>query len=196
MSSLKALLEQFDSEPDVQAAGRAEPLDIRLQQEKASAYAAGYAAGEAAAKSKSTSDTEFLENALAKLDQALKKHIVDGNAQLTKALLSVIDTVFPALAEKALPEELTAIINRHPILKTDSAAILTLSPKQASAFQKRIEAVRTDLSVRIEADKAMNDMEASITWEKAGVDVNFGKTIEEIEIYLGALLDQFEKRNA
>lgn len=194
MRGLKAFLEEFDREAPGPSHAGPEPLDIRLQQEKAAAYAAGFAAGESAARNRSSTDSEFLQNALIRIDQALKEHIADGHAQLTKALSSVIETVFPGLAEKALPEELAAMIGRQPVLRSGAAVVVTVSPKQASAFEQRVASVRSDLPVKIETDDALSELEASVRWDKAGVDVNFSKTIEQIETYLEALLDQYEKR--
>lgn len=186
MRTAHAFLERFDG-PDVNGGEHAgDSYDIRVQQEKASAYAQGVAAGEASAKARHMEGEEFLNNAVARLDDAIECLGQRFTEELAGALIAIVQRVFPTLGEKLIAEEFTSRIGREVNLRTDQELVVTAAPQHVEKLKSAVSKMTHKNAITIEADDSLGGLEATARWGCAGIDYDIEEAVRQI-------LDSLEK---
>ena len=187
MSALRAILEDFEG-----GAAPEEGETVHVQQMKAAAYAEGYAAGEAAAIARRDADDEFLQHAMRSLDKAFDAMSANMQAEFCEALRSVVEKVFPSLAEAGFADAAAAAVLEAAHFGDGAGIVVKAAPNRTAALERAFAAYGAERAASVEADPKLGDLAATAEWRDAGVEVDFEAAIQQALAALETTVQQLK----
>lgn len=192
MTVLGLALERFDA-ADGPEKGQA--LNVREQQLRASAYAEGFAAGEAAARDKAAPDEDLLKSLISAFEAQANGFHGQVEAQLCRSLSLLVEKLFPALAEKGLAHEVSAIFSRLNIPHTEEPVSLAINPAQADKVREMFRDFGAGEQIAIVEDDSLSESAAAISWTGGGVHMDIQNAVEECLNALETAAQQLTSEN-
>ena len=158
MNALTLVLDRFDEED---GAGASVPA-VRVQQEKAAAYAEGFAAGKANEKNQHQHNQEYLGVVGEALTVAADNYADEIARQMSASLLSILTNTLPRLCETGFPDEVIREV--QALIKVENAPSLVISAAQSRVpiLEGYIASEKLERCVSIVADAEKTDQAVQI----------------------------------
>ncbi|MGE0409304.1 MAG: hypothetical protein AB7P23_08595 [Amphiplicatus sp.] len=193
MSASLLKLERFDA-PD---AGPDEAIaaasgNVFEQRLRAEAFAEGFAAGQAAAAREAGEQgalANFVAAAIEGATDLLSQNLThDAGA----ALKSILERIFPVLAEKGFAAEAAVILTNAA--KNSGGRILEISapPDKTEALERLLNKSAPGASFSVKPDSTLKGAVARAVWLGGGLDVDLDQAASECLAALEAALNELE----